>query len=256
MKQSWVQDFYHECGREISLSLTNLHTISSWTITAGIGLISALVLLGDFPNVASYGLLALGAILLLRFFVRSLLAYDNLERWNRLQRAALTYLQDSTSGNLNNLQSLIESLYRRWRSPLSRWELIRANAVLTGSGYVLLAVLSIFVYAAVALRREWEAQLITVGALAVLIWELYWLVNSHHFTMESTGTKFGPEKTTASKMRRVAVPLLALTVFLAATAIVWQNGSAVRSAIDQALDRETPAPSPKATAIETGVPKP
>lgn len=181
--EPWLHRFYAECGREITLSMNTLHTINTWAVSLIIGLLSALAIIRHFPNVISYALLILGTTLVLRFFIRSLLAYTNLERFNRLQSAALRVLraESRTEADIQQFDEVLERLYYSWASPLEKRRLLWSNAKLAGFTYLFFALLLVTVWAAVTLHSAWQAQLLTVVAAAILIFEAYLFFNSPYF---------------------------------------------------------------------------
>ena len=77
----------------------------------------------------------------LRFFVRAILCYINLLRWNKLQAGILRYTLCETSPDRNDsaeqrLIQLVEEYYHRWRSPVARPQQVASNLKL-GFGLVM-----------------------------------------------------------------------------------------------------------------------
>lgn len=248
MKQSWVQDFYHECGREIGTNLANLHTISSWTLTGGAALVSALVIEGGFPDLPSYALLVLGTALFIRFLVRSMLVYGNVERFNKLQKAALKYLRSGKDEDMQQLDELIERLYEKWESPVPVLQLINSNGVLVGSAYVFSVLLAAIAYSAVVLRTRWEAQLITYLGVAVLGTEVLLFVSSRYFTHRRLATR---EKTPATRKWGFAIAggiLLSVALLALASGTLYFNQHDISNAIQGAWRGHNPTPTPTPTA--------
>src|SRR5687767_6165523 len=87
----WLRDFYKECGREVTLAYTTLNQMKNWAIVVQASIIAAAVSFGRSQATGESGLfpILVGALLAYvftaRFFVRAILCYLNLLRWNTLQ---------------------------------------------------------------------------------------------------------------------------------------------------------------------------
>jgi hypothetical protein len=268
---TWVARFYAECGREISLSMNTLHTLNSWAVTVILALLSTLAVIRHFPNVISYGLLILGASLVLRFFIRSLLAYTNLERFNRLQSAALMLLRspDPDADDVARFDEVLDRLYYQWACPLPKWRLVWSNAKLAGFSYLFAALALVTVWTGLALRNLWQAQLLSLGGLAIVLGEAYLFFRAPYFRHVPSPTQetFGPRPEQSSGsiptmkalvhwLRRNALALgyWGLLGVLAAV-IVAMNWHGIQSTVRNAWDAEPAVlpvgstPSPEATSM-------
>jgi hypothetical protein len=159
LDQSWIRDFYKECGREVTLAYTTLNQMKNWAIVVQGAILAAVVSLNkpspgaSSPNpgeaILSLQILiaaVLAHLFTLRFFVRAMLCYGNLIRWNRLQSLIINnYLWSnpcqiprvSPEHEQRELRALIGKNYHRWLSPLPRARIIAANIQL-GFGLLLL----------------------------------------------------------------------------------------------------------------------
>jgi hypothetical protein len=148
--KDWLKDFYKECGREATLAYTTLNQMKNWAITVQGAIIASIVAFSKANAVPPYDgasislafPIAVGSVLAyvftLRFFVRALLCYNNLQRWNTLQSKTLEAMllpRDSVAGSgpLNEAERLaalrqsIQDYYYRWRSPIGRTKQLASN---------------------------------------------------------------------------------------------------------------------------------
>lgn len=161
LNEDWLKDFYKECGREVTLAYTTLNQMKNWALVVQAAIVAAI---GSFAR-SSYGggnipqTLALpvlvGSVLAyvftLRFFVRAILCYINLQRWNTLQADIINYKLlprervgrpvPSSTELAATLTKHIQEFYFRWRSPLTRTAQIASNLKL---GFGILMVLPVF----------------------------------------------------------------------------------------------------------------
>jgi hypothetical protein len=175
----WVRDFYKECGREATLAYTTLNQMKNWAITVQGAIIAAVAAFskgsapsaGDAADLRLALPMAFGSVLAyvftLRFFVRAILCYINLQRWNTLQSAILEWKllpRDATSAatvgddaeRAAAVRRKIQDYYYRWRSPVNRAGLIASNLKL-GFG-MLLVVPPLLIVWSVALA--WDNPLV------------------------------------------------------------------------------------------------
>lgn len=234
------------------MSMQTLHTVNYWTVSVILGLLSALALIGSYPNVVSYAVLIGGTSLVLRFFVRSLIAYSNLERFNRLQRAALSLLQadQPSEQDVRAFHQQVDRLYHRWSCPVSKWRLIWSNSKLAGFTYLFVALVAVAAWTGVALREAWQAQFLSVAGLAILSAEIFLFVNSPYFRYEvpPATEMFGPSgeqpppaeglmKRAASELyRRLPALVYWVVVFAAMAVVAGLNWGELRSAIEDTLN--------------------
>lgn len=151
--EKWLENFYKECGREVTLAYTTLNQMKNWAVAIVAAVLSAVVALsksGSVPPNAQNLLIFFGAavayVFALRFFVRAVICYNNLVRWNNLQSAIINYELVSKSETLqpftqlrSDLESTIRELYHDWRVPA---RMTRPNQLLSnlklGFGLLLL----------------------------------------------------------------------------------------------------------------------
>src|SRR6266436_4969605 len=127
----WLEHFYKECGREVTLAYTTLNQMKNWAVLIVAAVVSAVVAvqrtgLGQPQNdVAMYIGALIAYVFTLRFFVRAVLCYINLIRWNNLQRSIVAYkIAKPTSDNAKTFRQLkdellekIDQLYFGWHAP-------------------------------------------------------------------------------------------------------------------------------------------
>jgi hypothetical protein len=185
---SWIEHFYKECGREVTLAYTTLNQMKNWAVLIVAAVVSAVVAvqrtgLGQPQNdVAVYVGALIAYIFTLRFFVRAILCYINLIRWNNLQRSIVAYkIGKPTSDNAKTSEQLkdellekLDQLYFGWHAPP---ELTRATQLLANLklGFGLLIALPLFFAAVVGIRMlpfSYPVLGITVFAIGYTIVEL------------------------------------------------------------------------------------
>jgi hypothetical protein len=128
----FLDTFYRECGREVTLAYTVLNQTNTWAITFSAAAIAPLIALVkkqpsgeytfDYPNPYYWLYLILVWGVLLRFLQRSALGLANMYRWNRLATATweLAALPegDANYSQLNDsLVEMVDELMMRWGNP-------------------------------------------------------------------------------------------------------------------------------------------
>ena len=192
--QKWLEAFYRECGREVTLAYTTLNQMKNWAMIVVAAAISGLsfgTTAGTYPNVSMFVGTVIVYTFVLRFYVRAILCYINLGRWNRLQAdcVALTLVQGSpgpgerakTRTELEaRLQEDIENYYHGWLSVYDRKRQVFSNLKL---GFALLLGLPTFflVWGAVALWANPIVRGLTVFALGDTLVELNDFLRSGFF---------------------------------------------------------------------------
>ena len=164
LDDKWLENFYKECGREVTLAFTTLNMLKNWAAAVVAVSLPALVALGKRdPSPAQLParpevLVYIGALVVyvfsLRFFMRAILAYVNLIRWNNLQSAVLKLkLLDPAPGSdpaahraelERDLREKIRDLYFGWHAPagLGRESQVSSNLKL---GFALVLALPLLV---------------------------------------------------------------------------------------------------------------
>src|SRR5436309_1275077 len=97
----WVENFYKECGREVTLAYTTLNQMKNWAVLIVAAVVSAVVSLNKTTTASSpapqsstlavYAGSLIVYVFVLRFFIRAILCYINLVRWNNLQAAIVAF---------------------------------------------------------------------------------------------------------------------------------------------------------------------
>lgn len=153
--EKWLEHFYKECGREVTLAYTTLNQMKNWAMVIVAAMISALVALAKPSDgkiapevhVAMFAAAVIAYAFNLRFFVRAIICYINLTRWNIIQNRILAYQLGPYSGGAeavsekreeNRIALLkdVRELYQQWLSPITRSMQVHHNLKL-GFGLVL-----------------------------------------------------------------------------------------------------------------------
>jgi hypothetical protein len=207
----WLEHFYKECGREVTLAYTTLNQMKNWAVLIVGAIVSAVVAVqkstasGQNNDIPIYFGAVIAYVFTLRFFVRAILCYINLVRWNNLQDAivALKVVHPSPRKGTNaktldqlksELLKKIDDLYFKWSAPsrLTRPAQLFANLKL---GFGLLFALPIFVAATVGFDVVPVSRLalgVTTFALGyTLIEGLDFLTSSYFDTPEKSAHKAG-----------------------------------------------------------------
>src|SRR5690242_13218613 len=95
MSFKWAENLYKECGREITLAYTTLNQMKNWAMVIAGAILSGLAFgsaAGSYPNKPMIVGVVIAFAFTLRFFIRAILCYINLSRWNTLQRETLKVL--------------------------------------------------------------------------------------------------------------------------------------------------------------------
>lgn len=179
---------YQNAGREITQAFSTLNfntALAAGVLATVLGTLGAGELFAPAPeggpasndavptlSVVSNFVLALSAPLLIRFFIRTMLGYQNLIRFNRIQRAAWDYM----AGNLGWAAfSYVERMYGsvdEWRSPMSLRRLIKSNLEY-GFFWVFMALLIPLVWSYISIWELATVRWVSLGIVSVaFIWEL------------------------------------------------------------------------------------
>lgn len=134
----WLKLFYTEVGREISLAYTTLNQMKNFAVIAvaalvgGVASISGLMATSPDKTLFYTGLFV-GAcathLFVVRFFVRSILCYNNLIKWNILQADLVRLKLASTNPEKENriFAKHLDQYYLNWHAPLPRTNQIVSN---------------------------------------------------------------------------------------------------------------------------------
>jgi hypothetical protein len=187
MNRSWVEEFYKECGREVSLAYNTFNHTNNWGITLATGIvaivfIAAIKSVGGeitiiYPNLAYWLVVVVAWVIMTRFFIRSCLALVNMYRWNTLIYAASKILSlpdehPHLSLYERNFIKKVKAYFYDWRSPIPKkkllWECLRLIWI-----WFFLILLCLVLWGAITLYGQ---TLWIVGVLVFLIptaWEIY-----------------------------------------------------------------------------------
>lgn len=181
ISDDWLRDFYKECGREVTLAYTTLNQMKNWAIVVQASIIAAVVSFGRSqpnPRDALVPIVAgalLAYVFTLRFFVRAILCYLNLLRWNTLQSAIVQFKlvpkdTATTQAELeSNLRREINDYYHRWLAVVPRTSQLSSNLKL-GFGLLLAIPATLFVGGVVMLWGDSLVRgmlLFAIGATAI-----------------------------------------------------------------------------------------
>lgn len=150
----WLEAFYHECGREITLAFTTLNQVKNWAMLIAAAAISGLAFgssAQEFPSIPMLMGIVVVYVFTLRFFIRAILSYINLLRWNTLQsdcQQLMLIPREGRDGQVkskaelaNQLKKDIQDYYYQWLSPCDRKTQLLSNLKL---GFALLFALPLF----------------------------------------------------------------------------------------------------------------
>ncbi|MCR4410072.1 MAG: hypothetical protein QHH43_06150 [Candidatus Saccharicenans sp.] len=168
MEKEWLEKFYSECGREVSLAYNVLNHTNTWGLTLVTALLSTTFLsavkLGNFsirfiyPTTYHWYIVIITWIIMLRFFVRSALALTNMYRWNELIYATAKLLsipQESLYRDLleRNLKKKIDAYYFKWKSPRPKLYVAWQNLKLMYL-WLFIIILSLFLWGVLTLKKD------------------------------------------------------------------------------------------------------
>jgi hypothetical protein len=191
MNEEWLHDFYKECGREATLAYTTLNQMKNWAMIVAAAALSGMPFgskSSDYPTPIMFAGAVIVYTFILRFFVRAIICYINLIRWNVLQARCveLKLVSDpirpgaTAESREKQFRDALQHFYFEWLSPLSRKDQIFQNLKL---GFYLLFGLSLFfvIWGATVLWQHYFVRgLLTFAVLNTLL-EAYDFFNSKYF---------------------------------------------------------------------------
>ena len=220
MERSWLEKFYTECGREVSLAYNVLNHTNTWGVTLitvflGTIFVSAIEIKNSefvlhYPTTIHWFLVIGAWIALMRFFVRSALGLANMYRWNELIYASSKVLaleQDNLALPVyirNFSKKIYTYYYYCFKSPKPRYQIIWHNLKLMYLWFFI-AIFALFVWGLFVLVRGWQyyfgISLFIFSTFLEVIWFLKW----HGLKYEKLDLEEEPEITdvwlsTVSKM--------------------------------------------------------
>ncbi len=227
---AWIDNFYKECGREVTLAYTTLNQMQNWAVGMIAASIAATVALTkvisgqpnvDFQITVPLFIVAVIAYVYnLRFFIRAILCYINLIRWNTLQNDIVRYkigrslhLESQTElsheQNLEKLVMDIRTYYLEWLSPINRSTQLFSNLKL--GFYLIFAFPLLFVI--IGVLSLWSSNIVkgfTVFAAFDTFLEFYDFTSSRYFDTEKN-IKEGKGK---KKLSVFPIPISRSTYFI------------------------------------------
>lgn len=193
LDDDWLGNFYRECGREVTLAYTTLNQMKNWAMVVVAAAVSGLSFgtgAQQYPNATMFVGVVIVYSFVLRFFIRAILCYINLTRWNTLQADCVEYklLQKERPGlerrsdqeTARKLRDDIQHFYFMWLSPIDRKTQLMSNLKL-GFGLIFALPLFFLIWGAVGV---WESQIVkglTVFAVGTTIVELNDFLKSGFF---------------------------------------------------------------------------
>ena len=167
---AWLQRFYSECGREVTLAYTTLNQMKNWGMAIVGVFISGVIGFGKTDpsqsghatNVVIFVGAVIAYVMTLRFFVRAILCYINLIRWNTLQSDIVSYRllrrqskhgrADTEEESRKKLIDDINEYYHGWASPIDRKTQLVSNLKL---GFALLLALPLL-FIVIGITELWS----------------------------------------------------------------------------------------------------
>lgn len=191
LDEAWLHDFYKECGREATLAYTTLNQMKNWAMVVAAAALSGLPFGGrssEYPTPIMFAGVVVVYTFVLRFFVRAILCYNNLVRWNVLQSDCMELKlvrvnirpASTVEPEDQKFMTDLQNYYFNWLSPLSRRDQLSQNLKL---GFYLLFGLALFfmIWGAAALWQHYLVKgLVTFATLNTLL-EAYDFFTSTYF---------------------------------------------------------------------------
>jgi hypothetical protein len=181
----WVDTFYRECGREVTLAYTTLNQMKNWAMTIAAAALSGLAFgtsSASYPNKYMFVGVVIVYVFVLRFYVRAILCYINLVRWNKLQSdcVELRLLPRRVKNNdppktrmalEGQFKEDLQNYYFRWLSPIDRKTQLLSNLKL-GFGLVFALTIFFFLWGLINLWQERLVKALLVFSVGTTIVEL------------------------------------------------------------------------------------
>lgn len=190
----WLDSFYRECGREITLAYTTLNQMKNWAMVVAAAAISGLSFSSSaqqnqYPNIPMFVGTVIVYVFVLRFYIRAILCYTNLLKWNKLQSDCLSLKLMQPSRNKvpfsadelrKKLAQDINLHYYEFLPTVGRKTQLLANLKL---GFVLLFALAIFflIWGIVGLWSSHLVRGLTIFAIGNSALEMYDFFTSRNF---------------------------------------------------------------------------
>lgn len=210
INRSWVQQFYQECGREVSLAYNVFNHTNSWGLTLTTGIVAVVFITAidtsgsqvtfQYPNIAYWFAIIVAWIIMIRFYVRSCLALVNMYRWNTLIYASSKILSlPEGHANLSvferNFIKKVKAYFYEWRSPIPRRKLVRECFRLIYIWFFIILI-GLIIWGAIAL---YDGQMLWIGGILLFLlptaWETYSFLTYRGFKFKSLDLEDEPDIT-------------------------------------------------------------
>jgi len=176
INNEWLDTYYAEVGREIDVASSQLHDTTNWSIGIAMAAVSTLAISErPYPDVWTFGVVVVGFVLVMRFFIRSCLAYANLDKWSKIHRLITKYRLQTGSADTDSLgrdiEEAIQQYHIEWRSPKPPWALLWSNLKL-GYLYLFLVLSCLLVAGVIVGCCEPVVWVMTAAWIACVIYEV------------------------------------------------------------------------------------
>jgi hypothetical protein len=249
LNKQWLETFYRECGREVTLAYTTLNQMKNWAMTVAAAALSGLAFgtrSDNYPNKYMFVGVVIVYVFVLRFYIRAILCYINLCRWNKLQSdcVELTLLPRERENIPPKTQQALETqlrndlqnYYFKWLSPIDRKTQLLSNLKL---GFGLVFALTLF-FLLWGLLNLWEERLVRsllLFCVGTTIVEFNDFVKSSFF---DTVTAYQERKTWSKAHEIFPVPgsrgwYLASWVFVIAVSVVYAEWPRIMQSLQNAI---------------------
>lgn len=198
MDRKWLEQFYKECGREVTLAYNVVNQANNWGITIAAAVVTAGFLDSikvinnkveyTYPTLLHWYLVIIAWVVMVRFFVRSALALTNMYRWNAIINSIMKVLSLPENDNrasvyMHNCAKKIEKYYIQWKSPISKKDIIWINLKLMYLWFFIV-ILVLFGWGIISLKRDLYYWLGLVVFVIPTSLECLWFYRTGHFKHE------------------------------------------------------------------------
>ncbi len=167
---------------ERSTSLGELQNATTWSLTILTGAAVVVGLQQDFPN--SVSMVGLSAIFVLgtHFGVRAAKGYINVIRWAHIQRRILGAVTGEVSKD--DVFEAIETYHIKWKSPITRWDLIRKCLFELGYFYILFGLMAAIAFGFFSSTVSNASRLVVIIAVGLASYEVSVFFDSAYMDVE------------------------------------------------------------------------
>ena len=171
------KDYTNTINQEISNASSQLHETTNWAVAVTIGAMGGLAIADSFPSRWTLALLVASLILVIRFFVRSCIAYSYLARWNSIQKQILR-VQAAESGEAEAVakKRLVDSIkyhHLEWKSAVPLRKLIWSNLKLGYLHLILILSLALLFGLTQADLCDWFVLVLLALLLVDIVFEVH-----------------------------------------------------------------------------------